>query len=203
MNRFNGQKLTSVLLVLVLMISAFALPPAPLPRKSPEFAISEPSGRTTMLSSFKGKVVVLEFLFVKSQHCVHVAQTLNKLNREFGPRGFQAVGIAFDAPDPEKTGGLLLPAMVDNLKLTFPVGYTTAAAVDSYLGRTGRELLAIPQIVVIDRAGVIRAATGDHPNPSLEDENSLRGLLEDLLKEKPPSHPFAQQPLLKSNKGQH
>jgi peroxiredoxin len=187
MSRMNRQKRTSAFLALVLTTSALALPLAPLPRKSPEFTISEPSGKPILLSAFRGKVVVLEFLFVKSQHCVRVAQTLNKLNGELGPRGFQAVGIAFDAPDPSKTGGELLTAMVDNLKLTYPVGYAGSQAVDSYLGRAGNEMLAIPQIVVIDRNGMIRSVTGGHTNPSLEDENSLRTLLEGLLKESPPA----------------
>lgn len=44
-------------------------------------------------------------------------------------------------------------------------------------------MLSIPQIVVIDRTGMIRAATGDKTNPSLEDVNALRTLLEPLLKE--------------------
>jgi peroxiredoxin len=137
-----------------------------------------------LLSSFKGKVVVMEFLFVKSQHCVRLAQTLNKLNGELGPRGFQAVGIAFDAPDPRKTGGEYLAALLDSLKLSYPVGYASAGAVDAYLGRSGNELLAIPQLVVIDRAGVIRAVTGSRVDPKLEDENSLRALIEGLLKER-------------------
>jgi hypothetical protein len=46
-------------------------------------------------------------------------------------------------------------------------------------------MLSIPQIVVIDRAGTIRAATGDQVNPSLEDANSLRMMLDALLKESP------------------
>ena len=48
-------------------------------RQSPEFDIAEPGHPDLMLSSFKGKVVVMEFLFVRSQHCQRVAQTLNKL----------------------------------------------------------------------------------------------------------------------------
>jgi peroxiredoxin len=188
MNRMNRQRLTSTFLAFVLTTSALALPPAPLPRKSPEFTISEPSGKTTLLSSFKGKVVVLEFLFVKSKHCVTVAQTLNKLQAELGPRGFQPVAIAFDAPDPAKTGGKLLASMVDYFKLAYPVGYSTKDEVDTYLGRSGNEILSIPQVVVIDRAGVIRAVTGDRVDPKLEDENSLRALIDGLLKEKPPGN---------------
>ncbi|HEY6305959.1 MAG TPA: hypothetical protein VI488_05800, partial [Candidatus Angelobacter sp.] len=59
--------------------------------------------------------------------------------------------------------------------------------VDAYLGRTGNEILAIPQLVVIDRAGVIRAITGPKTDPKLEDENSLRALIDGLLKEGQPA----------------
>jgi hypothetical protein len=76
--------------------------------------------------------------------------------------------------------------MVDYLKLAYPVGYTTSAKVDSYLGRTGNEILSIPQVVVIDRSGMIRATSGGRRgDPKLEDESYLRDLIDGLLKESP------------------
>jgi len=171
----------------VLMSSAFAVPSVKARRKSPEFTIADSSGKTTLLSGFKGKVVVMEFLFVKSQHCIRVATMLNKLNSELGPSGFQAVGIVFDPPNAEGTGAQLLPAMVNYLKLTYPMGYASKDEVDNYLGRNGNEILNIPQVVVIDRAGMIRATSGGRGgDPALEDENSLRTLILGLLKEMPP-----------------
>jgi peroxiredoxin len=85
--------------LLLLIISELALASRPLSRKSPEYTISEPSGKTRLLSNFQGKVVVLEFFFVASQHCLRVAETLNKLQTDLGPRGFQPIGIAFDPPE--------------------------------------------------------------------------------------------------------
>ena len=180
----SRQKVTSIFLVMALVTSVFALPTETVARKSPEFTIADSSGKTTQLSSFKGKVVVMEFLFVKSQHCMRVAATLNKLNSELRPRGFQAVGIVFDPPNAEGTGAQLLPAVVDSLKLTYPLGYAQKDAVDTYLGRSGNEILNIPQVVVIDRAGMIRATSGGRGgDPALEDESSLRNLIEGLLNE--------------------
>jgi peroxiredoxin len=171
----------------LLITSAFAVPSVTTHRKSPEFTITAPSGRTTLLSTFKGKVVVVEFLFVKSQHCIRVATTLNKLNIELGPRGFQAVGIVFDPPNTPNGSEQFLPSVVDDLKLTYPLGYASKDAVDSYLGRSGNEILNIPQVVVIDRAGMIRATSGGKGgDPALEDENSLRNLIDGLLKEGTP-----------------
>lgn len=167
-----------------LLLCAASAPSSPaLPRSSPEFRIDEPSGKTILLSSLKGKVVVLEFLFVKSQHCMRVARTLNQLQQELGPSGLQAVGIAFDAPNAAVTGGEYLEAMAAALSLSYPVGLAQTASVDAYLGRTGNEMLSVPQLVIIDRAGTIRAATGGQGNPSLEDAATLRALLRGLLKD--------------------
>jgi peroxiredoxin len=162
--------------------------PAPLPRASPDFTIHPPIGKTTLLSSFKGKVVVMEFLFVKSQHCLRVARMLNNLQAELGSRGFQSIAVAFDAPNAATTGGDLLSSMIEDLALTYPVGYATRDEVDNYLGRSGKEMLSIPQVVVIDRAGTIRAVTGTGPTPSLEDAESLRNFVNALLRETVPSN---------------
>jgi peroxiredoxin len=182
-NSVKGRKPIRVIFGLLLLGSAFAVSSASLPRLSPELSINDLGGKATMLSSFKGKVVVLEFLFVRSQHCLRVAQVLNQLQQELGPRGLQSIGIAFDAPNAVMTGGEYLNAMVQSLRLTYPVGYAQRAAVDAYLGRSANDMLSIPQIVVIDRAGMIRAATGGQTNPNLEDVSALRVLLEPLLKE--------------------
>ena len=190
MNPMNRPTLTSTVLALVFATSAIPAltqPMAPVPRKSRELTISEPlSGKSTLLSSFKGNVVVLEFFFFQSEHCMHVAQVLNKLNRDLGPRGFQPIGIVFDPPKVPTSGEKVIPSLVDYFKLTYPIGFASKADVDTYLGRTGTELLPIPQVVVIDRAGMIRAVTGDRSNPKLEDENSLRTMIEGLLKEAAP-----------------
>jgi peroxiredoxin len=182
----NREKIVSMFLTLMLITSTFALPPVTAPRKSPEFTIADSSGKTMLLSGFKGKVVVMEFLFVKSQHCMRVATMLNKLYNELGARGFQPVGVVFDPPNISSTGPQLLPAVVDYFKLTYPLGYASKNDVDSYLGRSGNEILNIPQVVVIDRAGMIRASSGGRGgDPALEDENSLRNLVLRLLKEMP------------------
>ena len=179
----NRQKPILIFLALVLIASGSASPSTGPPRKSPEFAIHEPSGKTTMLSSLNGKVVVMEFLFIRSEHCLRVAKMLNTLHGELGPRGFQPVGITFDPPN-GNTGAQLVSYMVDYFKLTYPIGYSAKADVDTYLSRSGNQTLNIPQIVVIDRTGMIRATSGGPGgDPKLEDENSLRNLINDLLEE--------------------
>jgi peroxiredoxin len=169
---------------LLLAATSLVAPAEPVARLSPEFSIVAPGGQTLLLSTFKGKVVVMEFMFVKSEHCLRVLRTLGKLQEELGARGFQPVGIVFDPPNTTVDGRLLATVMQSYFKLTFPVGYSSKEAVDRYLGRTPQEILSIPQVIVIDRAGTIRATSGTRGgDPTLEDESSLRALLGKLLDE--------------------
>jgi hypothetical protein len=179
------RKRIDLIMVLTLAGVALAAPPAGVPRKSPDFHITEPSGKTILLSNLEGKVVVMEFLFIQSDHCIRVAKTLNRLNGELGALGFQPVGIVFDPPNGGGEGGRLIPALVNYLKLTYPVGYATKSEVDRYLGRRDKEILNIPQVIVIDRAGMIRAASGGGGgNSGLEDADTLRAMIDGLLEEK-------------------
>jgi peroxiredoxin len=170
------QKIATVFFLLMISIMPLEAT-APVPRQSPELKFLDAGGREVQLSSFKGKVVVVEFLFLRSEHCIHIAQTLNKLNSELGPRGLQTVGIVFGA----NANGVMVGQIMQALKLTYPMGYTSPAQVDAFLGRQGKEMLNIPQIVVIDRAGMIRAQNGGQYDPNLENEDSLRNLLLGLL----------------------
>jgi hypothetical protein len=69
------------------------------------------------------------------------------------------------------------------LKLNYLVGYTTSDQVDRYLGRSPVVRLQVPQVVVIDRAGVIRAQSRPSGEANLIDEAYLRNLVRELLDE--------------------
>jgi hypothetical protein len=186
-HRMAVHKVTSTVLLFLMMAATPAVPSGPIPRKSPDFRINEPSGKQILLSSFKGKVVMIEFFFLRSEKCLNLAQMMNKLNAEYGARGFQPIAIAFPAPQSDANGPLV-GYLADNFKLTYPVGYTKKEDVDQYLSRGEGELLRIPQVVIIDRAGMIRAQTGGHDgNLNLENESFLRTMLEGLLKEGKPA----------------
>ena len=163
--------------LLVACISVSLLAPAPVPRQSPELRFTSSSGEQRLLSSFKGKVLMIEFLLTNCPHCVRVSPTIIKLYGELGPRGFQPLGIAFDPG----ISGQAVTNFVRLFKVTYPVGFTTSDNVDSYLGRAAVERFQVPQIVVIDRAGVIRAQSPAKGDPNLENEGPLRNLINSLL----------------------
>ena len=166
-------------LVLVATLVALAVPllaAGRVPRPAPEFTIVDPGGKQIHLSSFKGHVVVIEILLTNCPHCQRVAQMVGRLDREVSGR-FQAVAVAFD-------NNLVDPMVTDfsrRLGLSYPIGSSSAAAVDRFLGRGMVERLMVPQIVVIDRAGVIRAQSHPQGETDLESEVYLRTLIDHLL----------------------
>jgi peroxiredoxin len=184
------QKLIAAIVAFILG-STLAVPSGPVPRKAPELSFYDSSGKAISLSNFKGKVVAMEFLFIGSMHCVRVAQTLNKLNDELSSRGFQALAVAFSAPHSEADAATV-DNFVQSYRIAFPVGYTDKENVDRFLSRSKDDILNIPQVVIIDHAGMIRAQSGNRPgDPKLEDGGALRTLLNGLLNESPPKTPPA------------
>src|SRR5260370_5588641 len=141
--------IASLAILLALGFPAVAAPPVP--RDSPEFTIVDPSGHTTPLSSFKGQVVVIEFLLFRCPSCLRMAQTINKLHGQMADRGFRPVGIVFD-------DGVTEPVVRDLallLKLNYLVGYATSDHVDRYLGPAGGVRFQAPHLSGIRRAGAI------------------------------------------------
>jgi peroxiredoxin len=141
--------------------------------------VTDATGQTRELSSFKGEVVVVEFLLVRCAGCLRIAQTMNKLHGEMAGRGFRPVGVVFD----NGVSGPVVRDLVQLLKLNYPVGYTTSDNVDRFLARAVTERFQVPQLVVIDRAGVIRAQSRPTGETSLTDENYLRTFVRELLDE--------------------
>lgn len=182
---------TLALLLTTLAASLFA---ADVPRKSPEFTLLH-DGQQKLLSQYRGKVCVVEFLFTTCPHCQHTAQMMSKLQAELGPRGFQAIGVAFN---PMAT--MLVPDFVRDYGPTFPIASAERDAVLSYLNLSTMERFVVPQIVIIDRKGVIRAQSPPLGDANYQEEAYLRKLLDGLLKEGTPAAaaPPAKKPMTKA-----
>ncbi|HML16211.1 MAG TPA: TlpA disulfide reductase family protein [Bryobacteraceae bacterium] len=186
--------IASSALLFSLAVAALAQPP--LPRKSPEFTIEQPSGQKTLLSSFKGKVVVLEFLYTTCIHCQHESEQLTKLYREFGPKGVQMLGVGFNDNAP-----VLVNGFVQQFGVGYPVGFSNPDAVLAFLGFSLMDRYVVPQVVVIDRKGMIRAQSGPQGDPNLQDEGYMRNLLTKVLSE--PAATSVQKPAVKTTASNH
>src|SRR5258708_9691073 len=107
--------LASAAVFLALTVSAIATPPVP--RKSPEFTVTHPAGKQILISSLKGKIVVMPFMFTTCPHCQRDAQMLTKLQKELAARGVAMLRTAFN-----HASGPLAAQFLKEINIGFPVG---------------------------------------------------------------------------------
>ncbi len=155
----------------------------PLPRQAPEIKIVEPDAKgnpvkTTTLSSYKGKVVVLAMIQTTCPHCQKECEMLSNLYSELKPKGVQMLAIAVN-----DNARMLVPAFVREHAVLFPVGSGSPDEVPTFLGFSVMVRWVVPQVAVIDRKGMIRAQTGPEGDANLQDAGYLRNLLTKLASE--------------------
>lgn len=148
-----------------------------LPRPSKELVIDLPDGKTLQLSSFKGKVVAVEFLLTTCPHCLKASQALEKVYKQYAAKGFQAVGIAINE------GGDVAD-FVKRAGATFPVGAINHKLALDYLEHPPFERVLMPQLAFVDRKFSIRSQyAGDSPFFAENEEANLVKEVNPLLKE--------------------
>jgi peroxiredoxin len=176
----------SALLATALAASFTLQAAAPVPRPTKEFTIILPSGKQALLSSYRGKVVMMAFMFTTCPHCQALSKVITKLQGELGPRGFQAVGAVFndEVNTPNNAANAQVTAnFVNQFQVGFPLGFAPRESVLSYLGISDIESWVVPQIAIIDRKGVVRAQSESRGTAQLQTEAYLRKYLGDLLDE--------------------
>jgi hypothetical protein len=154
------------------------------PRKAPELAFTVPGQGERLLSQYRGKVVALEFILTTCPHCQAASRMMSKVQMDYGSRGFQAVDVAIDGLDNNRTpeqAADLVGNFAKQFQVGFPVGYTSRDQMLSFVGFSLAERFVVPQLVLIDRKGLIHYQT-----PPLGDENStkeevVRQRVEELL----------------------
>lgn len=130
--------------------------------RSPELAFNLPSQGQRLLSQYRSKVVALEFISTTCPHCQAAVKVMNAIQKRFGDRRFQAIGVAINL-----NADLRVEHFAREYQLTFPVGWTRIEQMMSYMGFTDRPV--VPQLVLIDRDGNIHYQT-----PREGDADSMR-----------------------------
>lgn len=151
-----------------------------LPRQAPpKFVIHLTNGQQLPLSQFQGKAVALIFILTYCPHCQKALSTLSKMQADYGARGFQVVASAI-----EENAAAALPDFLKRFHWPFPVGYNDRVPVLEFLEHPMAARLIMPQLLLIDSHGMIRAQYAGDDSFFLEDqqENNTRGKIEELLK---------------------
>jgi peroxiredoxin len=145
------------------LVSALQAEAPTVPRRAPEFVLNFLGGQQKLLSGYRGKVVALLFVHTTCPHCQQDSKTFSKLYTEYGSRGFLPIDVAWN-----DMANILIADFVKNNGVNYPVAYATRDVVLEYLGISPIVRSVVPQILWIDRKGMIRSQT-----PALGDDQNM------------------------------
>ena len=152
---------------------------AQIPRTAPDLVIKSPTGMVSMLSKYKGKAVALEFVLTTCPHCQQSCKILTKMHHEFGSQGFTPVAVAIN-----EMAHMYIEDFRKNFGITFPVGWQLHDTAMQFLQHPVMKPMMMPQIVFIDKEGIIRAqfeGSSTFFEDELKQEANMRTQIKKLL----------------------
>jgi thiol-disulfide isomerase/thioredoxin len=122
------------------------------PRKAPPLDIHMPGGTSKPLSAYRGKTLLLAFLNYGCEHCEKFAGELDKIAREYRPRGVDVIGVVFEK-DAKDHAALFQQRFAQD----FPVGYSDETTVMNWLDQPLDQGYFVPIVAFVTRNGIIES----------------------------------------------
>ena len=162
----------AIFLVFLMVLPVWGQHPAPeVDHVAPDFTLPDLEGNQISLSTYKGRVVLLNFWATWCPPCRLEMPTMEKAYRKYRDKGFEVVAVSVDAGPKSSVKSFLRELGLSFQVLLDPDMETLRA----YRG------FSLPMTVVIDRQGVIRSRELGYRDWS--DGESTK-LLQRLLSEK-------------------
>jgi thiol-disulfide isomerase/thioredoxin len=155
--------LLSTMLVLLLATAVYSQSV----QQSPSLTLKDIQGRTLRLSSYQGKVVLLNFWATWCPPCRAEMPDLIKMQRQYRKQGLQVIGITYP---PEEIGEV--QRFINKLRVNYPIALGTKETRTLF-----GESETLPLTIVIDRQGNIHERIEGILLPE-EFEQKIKPLLE-------------------------
>lgn len=135
-------------------------------KEAPDFTLPKFDGGQLRLSSYRGKIVLLDFWATWCVPCREETPHFVELQKAYGDRGLQIIGVSMDdSPDPVRP-------FYQQFKINYPVVMGTADVGSAYGG-----VLGLPIAFLIDRDGHIYSKHMGATDPALF-EKDVEALLQ-------------------------
>jgi thiol-disulfide isomerase/thioredoxin len=118
----------------------------------PDFEVPKIDGGSFKLSSYKGKVLVVDFWATWCPPCRDGIPQLVRIDKELRDKGVEIIGLHIDDQ------GRSTPDAIRNFVKQFSINYTVGmASSEMFIAYLGEEETSIPQTLVFDRNGKVIA----------------------------------------------
>jgi cytochrome c biogenesis protein CcmG, thiol:disulfide interchange protein DsbE len=138
-----------ILLIATLLFTATALPsqsPQKPSGKAPDFTRTSLDGKPIHLSSYRGKLVLLNFWATWCGPCIAEIPRFSAWQTKYGPQGLQVLGVSMDDDKPP------VQKAAHKYQLTYPI-----VMGDEHLGEVFGGVLGLPITFLISSDGKILA----------------------------------------------
>ena len=136
--------------ILVFVCLLASVQGASTPRPLADVIVPAADGKKVRLTQYRGKVMVVALVSTACAHCISSLQTLSALQKEYGPRGFQAVGVAANDGAQESLAGFI------RLQIAFPVGYLDHNTTMQLFDFKPDDHPFVPIYLFVDKKGTVR-----------------------------------------------
>jgi AhpC/TSA family protein len=159
-------------------------------RPLPDVPIPTPDGRQIDLKQYRGKVVTLALISTQCEECIGLMGLLSTLQKQYGPRGMQAVVAAINDDARTEIGPL-----AQRYRPGYPVGFLDRDAAMKIAALAPGTRPVVPILMFIDRKGVVRFQYFGNDQPMKDGEKFIRTIMTGLINEDPnkPARTITQQ----------
>lgn len=148
--------------------SDWSAPPASELKQAPDFTLNDLDGQPVSLSSYAGKVVILDFWATWCAPCRYEVPHLVELQQRYGERGLQVLGVTLDGT---QTSGDVIPFR-EKYSMNYPTLWAETSVLEVY------DVISIPITLLITRDGkVYRRFTGFGGNTADKMTRTVQDLL--------------------------
>ncbi len=134
---------------------------------APDFTLKDLSGTDVTLSSFKGKIIVIDFWATWCHACKEAFPELNAIKKDFADKDVVVLGVNLENISPEKVAAFAKKVGIE---------YTVLPDIKSSLAKT-YEIKGVPSLAIVDKNfNIVKTFRGLNSSSKKDIQETLQSL---------------------------